>query len=660
MVAGASAQRDVDPLEADLTIQHGGEPIGERMIVTGRVLDGDGRPVRRQLVEIWQANAGGRYIHQRDQHPAPLDPHFTGMGRCLTDDDGRYAFTTIKPGPYPWRNHHNAWRPAHIHFSLFGTDFTQRMVTQMYFPGDPLFALDPIYQSILDPAARDRLVATYDHDLTQHEWATGYRWDIVLTGVAPHPDGARRRGDPRDPTRRRPGQTVGPFFGFALPYDGDRELVAARHSRARSGCTASCTRRRRRPGARTRSSRSGRPTPTARSSQRPGLAAPRRVHLHRVRALRHGQRRATTRSPPLAPGAVDGGRRSSRSTVFARGLLNRLFTRAYLPRPPAPTRPAARLLPADRRDTLVCDRRRRRPRFDIRLQGDGETVFLHPSGTLSRMTDLFWPGDDARRRPVHRRALLEAMVAVEGPGWRAGGSGSRRRGRASDLLGRRYPTPELDCGEAEGGNPVIPLVDAAARRAPVADARPLHRGLTSQDVIDSALMLLLARRRRRASGTACDEPGRASGRLARRTGDTPMVGRTLTQHAVPIDLRRSRSRRWLAGVARASTTSPALAFPVPGRRSRRYVAGPSSSSAPPITARPVQPAASSAHASRRRGHQRPAVTRWCAAVRCTDAWGPDRPRRPRAEPSRDRRARRSAGRRIVVHAAQGQPGALRR
>ena len=175
-------ERDVDALESDLTIQHRGEPIGERIVVTGRVLDGDGRPVAHQLVEIWQANASGRYIHKRDQHPAPIDPHFTGVGRCLTDADGTYRFTTIKPGPYPWRNHHNAWRPAHIHFSLFGTDFTQRMITQMYFPGDPLFALDPIYQSIVDPAARERLVATYDHDVTQHEWSTGYRWDIVLTG----------------------------------------------------------------------------------------------------------------------------------------------------------------------------------------------------------------------------------------------------------------------------------------------------------------------------------------------------------------------------------------------------------------------------------------------------------------------------------------------
>jgi len=179
--------QDVDPLEADLTITERGEPLGERIVVRGRVTDGEGRPVRRQLVEIWQANSAGRYIHKRDQHPAPLDPNFTGAGRCLTDDDGTFEFVTIKPGPYPWKNHHNAWRPAHIHFSLFGTDFTQRLVTQMYFPGDPLFALDPIYQSITDQRARDRLVATYDHDLTRPERSTGYRWDIVLTGTARTP-----------------------------------------------------------------------------------------------------------------------------------------------------------------------------------------------------------------------------------------------------------------------------------------------------------------------------------------------------------------------------------------------------------------------------------------------------------------------------------------
>jgi protocatechuate 3,4-dioxygenase, beta subunit len=175
-------QRDVNALESDLTIQHRGEPIGERITVAGRVVDGDGKPVANQLVEIWQANAAGRYIHQRDQHPAPLDPNFTGTGRCLTGPDGSYRFTTIKPGPYPWKNHQNAWRPAHIHFSLFGTDFTQRIITQMYFPNDPLFPLDPIFQAVTDGPARDRLVAAYDHNLTQSEWCTGYRWDIVVSG----------------------------------------------------------------------------------------------------------------------------------------------------------------------------------------------------------------------------------------------------------------------------------------------------------------------------------------------------------------------------------------------------------------------------------------------------------------------------------------------
>jgi protocatechuate 3,4-dioxygenase beta subunit len=173
---------DVSPLDADLTIGHLADPIGERIVVTGRIVDGAGQPVAGQLVEIWQANAAGRYIHQRDQHPAPLDPNFTGAGRCLTRPDGSYQFRTVRPGPYPWRNHLNAWRPAHIHFSLFGTAFTQRLVTQMYFPGDPLFDLDPIYQSIVDPQARQGLVATYDHDLTEPEVATGYRWDIVLSG----------------------------------------------------------------------------------------------------------------------------------------------------------------------------------------------------------------------------------------------------------------------------------------------------------------------------------------------------------------------------------------------------------------------------------------------------------------------------------------------
>lgn len=179
----AYGQRDVAAIESDLTLQSaGGEPQGERMTVQGRLLDSWGRPLRNQLIEIWQANAGGRYIHKRDQHPAPLDPNFTGAGRAITNDNGEYQFTTIKPGPYPWKNHVNAWRPAHIHFSVFGQSFTQRIVTQMYFPGDPLFALDPIYQTIRDQKDRDRLIGVYDHDLTVPEFSMGYRFDIVVDG----------------------------------------------------------------------------------------------------------------------------------------------------------------------------------------------------------------------------------------------------------------------------------------------------------------------------------------------------------------------------------------------------------------------------------------------------------------------------------------------
>lgn len=166
----------------DLTRQHAGEPQGERIVVAGRVLDERGRPVPHVLLEVWQANAAGRYIHQRDDHPAPLDPNFTGAGRTLTDAEGRYRFVTIKPGPYPWRNHHNAWRPAHIHFSVLGPSFLTRLVTQMYFPDDVFFPYDPIFQSIPDERARKRLISRFDFDLTEPEWAVGYRFDIVVRG----------------------------------------------------------------------------------------------------------------------------------------------------------------------------------------------------------------------------------------------------------------------------------------------------------------------------------------------------------------------------------------------------------------------------------------------------------------------------------------------
>jgi protocatechuate 3,4-dioxygenase beta subunit len=168
--------------DEDLTRGGAGEPLGERIFVHGQVVEDDGRPVPGALVEVWQANAAGRYAHAVDRHPAPLDPNFEGVGRCLTDAEGRYRFVTVKPGPYPWGNHHNAWRPAHIHFSLFGRAFAQRLVTQMYFPGDPLFEFDPIFNSVRDPGARERLVAAFDLDAAEPDRALAYRWDIVLRG----------------------------------------------------------------------------------------------------------------------------------------------------------------------------------------------------------------------------------------------------------------------------------------------------------------------------------------------------------------------------------------------------------------------------------------------------------------------------------------------
>ncbi len=166
----------------DLTQQHEGVPIGERIIVYGRVFDTEGKPLRDTLIEIWQANAGGRYRHKWDRWPADLDPNFSGAGRCVTDDHGHYTFTTIKPGPYPWGNHHNAWRPAHIHFSLLGRAFAQRLVTQMYFPGDPLFPYDPIFNSVRDQAARERMISRFSIHDTVPNWALAYEFDIYLRG----------------------------------------------------------------------------------------------------------------------------------------------------------------------------------------------------------------------------------------------------------------------------------------------------------------------------------------------------------------------------------------------------------------------------------------------------------------------------------------------
>jgi protocatechuate 3,4-dioxygenase beta subunit len=175
---------DVTELDADLTLNArvNGEPLGERIIVTGKVLDEYNRPVPNALVEVWQANTAGRYRHHNDQHDAPLDPNFSGGGRCMTNNKGEYRFVTLRPGAYPWGNHYNAWRPAHIHFSVFGRNFLSRLVTQMYFPGDPLQPLDPIFNSVPDENGRNRLISIYDHEVTQEAWALGFRFDIVLAG----------------------------------------------------------------------------------------------------------------------------------------------------------------------------------------------------------------------------------------------------------------------------------------------------------------------------------------------------------------------------------------------------------------------------------------------------------------------------------------------
>jgi protocatechuate 3,4-dioxygenase beta subunit len=180
LAAPVLGEERIGRLDDDLTKGHEGEPQGQRIIVHGRVLEEDGRPVPGTLIEVWQANAGGRYFHRNDNWPSPLDPNFTGLGRTLTDENGGFRFTTIKPGAYPWGNHANAWRPAHIHFSLFGRAFTQRLVTQMYFPDDPLFFQDPIFNSVRDERARNLMISSFDYESTEESWALAFKWDIIL------------------------------------------------------------------------------------------------------------------------------------------------------------------------------------------------------------------------------------------------------------------------------------------------------------------------------------------------------------------------------------------------------------------------------------------------------------------------------------------------
>ena len=182
-ITGPSIARErIDPKACDLTRQHGGEPLGERIVVSGRVIDEDGRPIAHSLLEIWQANSAGRYAHRWDQHDAPLDPNFAGVGHTMTDEEGRYRFVSIRPGAYPWKNDYNSWRPAHIHFSLFGPAFATRLVTQMYFPGDPLLAFDPIFNCTADESARQRLISVFDWETTTPGHSLGFRFDLVLSG----------------------------------------------------------------------------------------------------------------------------------------------------------------------------------------------------------------------------------------------------------------------------------------------------------------------------------------------------------------------------------------------------------------------------------------------------------------------------------------------
>jgi len=188
-ITGPQLDRAVNlkPTDSDLTIQHAGEPIGERIIVSGHVYDTEGKPLRGTLVEVWQANSAGRYAHKWDRWAAPLDPNFSGAGRMVTDDNGRYEFTTIRPGAYPWGNHYNAWRPAHIHFSMLGRAFSQRLITQMYFPDDPFFPFDPIFNSVRDEKARQRMVSSFNIHETRPNWAQAFNWDIYLRGPAATP-----------------------------------------------------------------------------------------------------------------------------------------------------------------------------------------------------------------------------------------------------------------------------------------------------------------------------------------------------------------------------------------------------------------------------------------------------------------------------------------
>ncbi len=336
---------------SDLTHDRKGEALGERIVVTGRVLDEDGRPLRKSLVEIWQANAAGRYLHEADQHDAPLDPHFTGSARLLTDDEGRYHLLTIKPGAYPWGNHANAWRPAHIHFSVFGPAFATRLVTQMYFPGDPLLPHDPIFNCTADERARQRLVSAFDWETTTPGYALGYRFDIVLAGREATPLEA---GPALEATTS---QTVGPFYSIGMGWMKRDELAPASVAGERVAVEGRVL------------DGDGNPVPDAILE----LWQAALEGYGRVGTDEEGRFRFTTARIPAASDAPH-----IAVSVFARGLMKRLVTRMYFPdEPQNASDPVLSLVEPSRRGTLVAAKRPDGTlHWDVVLQGIGETAFF--------------------------------------------------------------------------------------------------------------------------------------------------------------------------------------------------------------------------------------------------------------------------------------------
>jgi protocatechuate 3,4-dioxygenase beta subunit len=359
---------DPDPRATDLTRQHPEPPQGERIVVSGQVRDEDGRPLRRALVELWQANAAGRYRHELDQHDAPLDPNFGGAGHVLTDDDGRYRFVTIRPGAYPWRNHANAWRPAHLHFSVFGHAFASRLVTQMYFPGDPLLERDPIYNCTADERARRRLVSAFDWETTLPEHALGYRFDMVLAGSEATPLHASA-----EPAPATTWQTVGPFFSIGMRRLTASEIAPEGVAGERVTIEGRVT------------EGDGQPVPDALLEVWQADALGR----HGDGAAFHGFGRVATnpegrfRFSTVKPGATPGPDGTPQAphlavSVFARGLMRRLVTRAYFPDDPrnATDFVLSRVEPA-RRETLVARRTSDgQLAWHVALQGGAETVFF--------------------------------------------------------------------------------------------------------------------------------------------------------------------------------------------------------------------------------------------------------------------------------------------